>query len=107
MNFGLHADILASLCVVLADFAEVERGLIYGSRGRGDYRDHSDIDIAIHAPQLSTVRFGQLWQALEDLPLVYKLDIVHLDALADGPLRERILRDGRPFYLKTPAGAAA
>ena len=96
--FGLAARHYAALAAVFQGFPEIEQVLIYGSRARGSASPAADFDLAIVAPRLSDPRFSALWNALDALPLIFKLDVVHFDRLPDGPLRQNILADGRPFF---------
>jgi proline iminopeptidase len=83
---------------VFDGFPEIEHVLIFGSRGKGGFRDGSDIDFAVFAPSMVDSRFTQLWQAIDNLPLVFKVDLLNWDRLANNALRERIVLEGRPFF---------
>ncbi|MCR4425251.1 MAG: nucleotidyltransferase domain-containing protein [Firmicutes bacterium] len=48
MRFGLKPRELDALCVVLARYPSVRKAEVFGSRGRGDFSDRSDIDLAIY-----------------------------------------------------------
>ena len=102
-EFGLSSRILADLRQVFRRFPEVERVLIYGSRARGDYQPYSDIDLAIVAPTMTPQRFAELWSALEDLPLIFRLDVVHWDRLGNPRLKEEIRRQGKILYQRNHA----
>jgi len=83
---------------VFRRFPEIDRVLIYGSRARGDFKSYSDIDLAVIAPTMTPRRFAELWSALEDLPILFRLDVVHWDRVKNTALKEEILRDGRVLY---------
>ena len=38
--------------------------------------------MAIDAPRMTDSAFSNLWNQLDDLPIIYTLDIVHLQGLA-------------------------
>ncbi len=97
-SYGLSEAILEDLRRVFRRFPEIQRVLVYGSRGRGDFQPHSDIDLAVVAPDMTRQRFTELWSALEDLPLIFRLDVVHWDRLANHRLKQRIQREGREIY---------
>ena len=68
---------------------------LFGSRARGDYRETSDIDLAIGCGRdLRSV----LWGAFEQSKLPYTFDIVLYDDLAHGKLRDRIDTEGRLLF---------
>lgn len=98
LTSGLSATILADLCAVFAHYPQVERVLLFGSRATGFAKPGSDIDLAVLAPRMSHREFAQLWGELEDLPLVYTLDVLWWDDLNQEALKQKILRDGQALY---------
>lgn len=76
MNFGLSAEILDWLRAVFVRYPDIDRVLIFGSRARGNYRNASDIDLAVLAPRMDDASFTRLWSELDDLPLVFTLDVL-------------------------------
>ena len=96
--FGLSETIRDSLCEVFARFPKIERVLIYGSRAAGRYRPQSDIDLAVIAPTMSDREFCIVWMALDDLPILFRLD-VELWHQATNPARKQaMIDDGIPLY---------
>lgn len=92
---GISEKILQTIIRSCMDFPQVKRIILYGSRARGDYKQGSDIDIAIDAPKMTEKEFSRLWNELDDLPIIYTMDIVHLQALKNQPLLDSINREGR------------
>ena len=68
---------------------------LFGSRARGDYRNTSDIDLAIVCEQ--DIR-SELLAAFEESRLPYTFDLVLYDARLDEKLRDMIDRDGRLLF---------
>ena len=68
---------------------------LFGSRARGDYRETSDVDLAIGCER--DLR-GVLQEAFEQSKLPYTFDIVLYDDLAHGKLRDRIDTEGRLLF---------
>ena len=93
-RFGLSEHILDQIVQTISQFPEVVSASIYGSRARGDYREGSDIDLAVFSPTMDFEGFARLNTVLMELPIAFAMDIVHVDAVADPALRECILRDG-------------
>jgi proline iminopeptidase len=93
-DFGLSENIRASLRQVFAQYPAIDKVLVYGSRGRGDFQAHSDIDLAILAPKMTDREFSSLWNALDDLPILFRLDVVHWDRATNAALKENIIADG-------------
>lgn len=80
-----------ALKAALGKFPEVRQAWVFGSRATGQARRASDIDLAIDAPGLSPARWHALQEALEQAPVIYRLDIVRLDMLDDPDLKRAIL----------------
>lgn len=98
MTFGLASAIVTDFNRIFRHFSEIERVLIFGSRAKNTYKDSSDIDLAVIAPTMADDTFAQLWNAIDDLPLVFKVDLLHWDKLTDERLKTKILREGQLFY---------
>ena len=93
-QYGISESILKLITTTCQTFPAVKHVIIYGSRARGDYKLGSDIDLAIDAPNMDSSTFSRLWNALDDLPIIYSMDIVHLQSLQNKPLRNAIQREG-------------
>lgn len=91
---GVSAEILQSIITTCQSFPNVKRVILYGSRSRGDYKTGSDIDIAIDAPNMTAREFSNLWNTLDDLPIIYTMDVVHLQSLTNQALLNAITHDG-------------
>ena len=103
LTFGLSARIRADFIRVFERYPQIERVLIFGSRAKGSAKPGSDIDLAVLAPQMTDAVFAQLWNAIDDLPLVFKVDLIHWDRLANLELKDKIRREGCLFYDASPA----
>ncbi len=97
-KFGLSARIVSDLRGTFRRYAEIETVLVFGSRSNGVYRFNSDIDLAVNAPTMDDARFAVLWVELDDLPIVFKLDVLHLQKVANPHLRARIVEEGVRFW---------
>ena|SRR5438309_11800565 len=77
---------------VLGEDAEV---IWFGSWPQGKALPHSDIDVAISTGiPIVPERMGLLQEAVDELPTLYEIDIMDLNAT--GPaLREEILKHGK------------
>jgi len=98
MIFGLDERLYRDLVSVFARHPEIDQVLIFGSRAKGTAKPSSDIDLAVMAPGMSDQAFSRLWNELDDLPLIFKMDVLHLDRLKQERLRASILADGQLFY---------
>jgi proline iminopeptidase len=98
MTFGLSERIRADFRRVFLRYPDIERVLIFGSRARDGSGPGSDIDLAVVAPRMTEQAFAHLWNEIDDLPLVFKVDLVHWDRLANQRLKEKIPHEGCLFY---------
>jgi predicted nucleotidyltransferase len=95
--FGIGNFIWKTILSTCFQFSAVNQVILYGSRARGDYRNGSDIDIAIDAPEMTDHEFSILWNTLDDLPIIYTLDVVHLQSISNIAFIQAIERDGIKF----------
>lgn len=96
--YGLARRHYADLDRIFARHPQIERVLIYGSRAKGTARPESDFDLAVVAPAMSDAEFSGLWDELDALPLVFKLDVLHWDRLNQEPLKQAVMTQGRVFW---------
>ncbi|TRO83135.1 nucleotidyltransferase domain-containing protein [Desulfuromonas acetexigens] len=96
--FGLAERHYADMAEIFRRYPQIEQVLIFGSRAKGTDKPWSDFDLAVVAPNLSDRDFSRLWNEIDDLPLVFKLDLLHWDKLGEIPLKEKIVQEGRRFY---------
>ena len=76
----------------LAERFCVQRLYLFGSRARGDFRPDSDYDFALWG--VPTAAQAQLMDAVDDLPSLYKIDVVFVDDHTSRALLDNIKRDG-------------
>ena len=94
MRYGVSDVIWKQILNACSHFPDVSHVILYGSRARGDEGPGSDIDLAIDAPDMSDQAFALLWNALDDLPIIFSMDVVHTQALENQPLLQAIQSEG-------------
>ena len=68
--------------------------LLYGSRARGNYKERSDIDLALICPSATQDDWLQVLDIIEDADTLLKIDCVRFDELsATEPLTQNILEE--------------
>jgi len=76
----------------------IDKGIIFGSRAKGNYKDGSDIDIAIKGENLKLDDILALKVKLDDLDLPYNIDLINYADIKEPDLTEHIDRVGVEFY---------
>jgi predicted nucleotidyltransferase len=84
--------------MVFSSCPEVERVILYGSRAKGNYRDGSDIDLAIVGDQVTAEQFSRLQLALDDLLLPYTIDLSLIRQIENPDILAHVERVGVVFY---------
>lgn len=96
--YGLAERHYAEFVRIFQRYPQIEEVLIFGSRAKGTDRPWSDFDLAVVAPTMSGEEFARLWAEVDGLELVFKVDLLHWDKLAQDRLKEKIREEGRRFY---------
>ena len=96
--YKIPADIEKELKDFFAQYSFIDKVVVFGSRARGDNAKKSDIDICIYSLEMSDSEFRDLRYELNELPILYHIDIVHFEKIND-ELRENILKDGKLFFV--------
>ncbi len=98
MPFGLSDDVIEKMQQVFAQFPNIEQIIVFGSRAKGNYKEGSDIDLALKGTSLNLKTLQSLELKLDELYLPYKIDMVIYDTIANDALKEHIDRVGMVFY---------
>jgi len=99
MKFGLSDQVIKELQDVFRHYANIEKVLIFGSRSKGNYRTGSDIDLAIIGKNLDYDQLLDVQCEIEDLGLLYSIDLLDYEKKKGTPIGEHIDRVGQVFYV--------
>ena len=80
-------DVVASICHSFC----AKEVILYGSRAKGTAQERSDIDIAVSGVE----NFDLLAEKIEDLPTLYRVDLLNMDTCRNQLLLEDIREYGR------------
>lgn len=95
MKYGLSKEVYQKIKEVIENNSQ-HKIVIFGSRARGDYKETSDIDLAV----LDVVSREERYKIINEIDLldiIYKVDIVFVDLNTKAELVESIKRDGVEF----------
>lgn len=79
------------------------RAEIFGSRARGDFSHGSDIDLAVYHNGMSSEYMNRLRMDLDDLPIIYRIDVVDPKRVSRLEFAASIARDGVVYTNDCPS----
>ena len=101
LKFGLEEKVIDQIVDIIKEYDEVEKVKIFGSRARGDYKNQSDIDIALYGEKLTNSINTNIFYDIDKLYLPYKIDLINFNTLKnEKALRENIESEGVIIYVK-------
>lgn len=92
---GIKQRVIDEICAIAKSY-DIKMVKLFGSRARGDYKDRSDIDLAVYGG--NTVEFALVVD--EETSTLLKYDIVDMKASLQQELRESIEKEGKIIYEK-------
>ena len=98
--FGLSNEVIKDISDVLKKHPNIDKVLIFGSRAKGTYSEGSDIDLAAVGENITFNQLMDINIQIEDLGLLYKVDVVDYNKNVGTPIGEHIDRVGLLFYEK-------
>lgn len=97
--FGLKESDISILNQVLASYPDVTEAHIFGSRAKGNYKNGSDVDIAIKGNKISYDLVLDIATYLNEETLMpYRFDILDYHSITNKELSEHIDRAGILLY---------
>lgn len=100
MKFGLAKNTVDAIVVVFEEHPKIDKAFIFGSRAKGNYRNDSDIDIAVKGQDLNYKDITKILGQLEDLNLGHAIDLLDYQTIKEPALIEHIDRVGIEFYIR-------
>ena len=94
-NTGIKQAVIDEICNI-AETCNVDKVILFGSRARGDYKDRSDIDLAVSGGKVDIFAIT----VDEETSTLLKYDIVNLNASIQEELLESIQKEGITVYEK-------
>ena len=105
MKYGLKDATVEKIRTVLAEFPQVEKAVLFGSRAKGNYKNGSDIDLTLYGGANLTLKvLFKIMDELDDLLLPYTFDLSIFQNITEPDVIEHIRRVGLTFYEKENPG---
>ena len=98
MKFGLSDTVIEELQDIFKRHVNIKKVLIFGSRSKGNYRAGSDIDLAVIGKDLDYNQLLDIICEIEDLELLYSVDLLDYQKKKGTPIGDHIDRVGQVFY---------
>ena len=95
MDNGIKREVLEQI-ITLAKECKIEKIILFGSRARGDFKQASDIDLAVSGGDVA--RFTA--DIEEKVSTLLLFDIVDLGASVQQALLDSITQEGKILYEK-------
>ncbi|MBF4505479.1 nucleotidyltransferase domain-containing protein [Flavobacterium sp. JLP] len=99
-SFGLSSNYITKINSVFHQYFNIDEVIIFGSRAKGNYRDNSDIDLAIKGKLIDLSTLQQIENKLEELYIPNFIDLIIFDKIENPHLVNHINRVGKQFYKK-------
>ena len=96
--FGLPPEVIIKIQTIFAQYTDVTKVILYGSRAKGTFRSSSDIDLCIEGEMLTLTQLLKIENELDDLLLVWKIDLSLKNKIDNASLLEHISKHGVVFY---------
>lgn len=98
--FGLSSIYITKINSIFCQYPNIEEVIIFGSRAKGNFRDNSDIDLAIKGKDINLLTLHQIENKLEELYIPNFIDLIVFDNIENSDLINHIDRVGKQFYKK-------
>lgn len=98
-SFGLLDEDMEAIAAVLSQEPKVEQAFIFGSRAKGNFRNGSDVDLALKGEELDFNTISRIsYQLNEETTMPYQFDVLNYHIIEEPALIEHIDRVGVAFY---------
>jgi uncharacterized protein len=99
VTYGLPQSAIQRINAVLRHYPQVDKAILYGSRAKGNYKNGSDIDLALRGGADLTLNvIYKILNDFDDLLLPYTIDLSIFDDISELDVIEHIERVGVTFY---------
>ena len=95
MNYGLTERSYQKIKEVINKYSDYEF-IVFGSRARGDYKNGSDLDLAVKG-EIDEKNYYAILNSFDLLDIPYMIDIVFISKIKKKELLDAIQRDGVKF----------
>lgn len=98
MKFGLEEDVIVRIQQVFESNPKIDEAVLFGSRAKGNFRENSDIDLALKGRKLNFEDIVSIGAKLIELNLPFEIDLLDYEKISEPALVEHIDRVGVVFW---------
>jgi len=98
--YGLSGLQLKLLSATFAQYPNIKRVKLYGSRAKGTFHTRSDIDLVVFGDEIDRFLVADILLELAESDLPYTVDLQSYHGLKNRALIEHINRVGVVIYIK-------
>lgn len=95
--YGIRENLYNEI-LELFKISNVKKAYIFGSRARGNYKETSDIDLAIEFLDNENDNYIKLYTKLEGLNTLYKFDVIDINTLSENKFKDEITSEWIQIY---------
>lgn len=101
MMYGLSENQLGQIVSFLSKYPSIEKAVLFGSRALGNFKEASDVDIALFGDQVTAGLAAKIkFEIEEETYLPYFFDIIAYPTITNSDLKNHILSKGVELYSK-------
>lgn len=89
--------VIQDVVKVILIYSQPEKIILFGSRATGDYKERSDIDIAVVDPDVTDRQMRKIRDAIDEIRTLHRIDIVWLNMVSE-EFRDEIISTGKVIY---------
>lgn len=100
-SFGISDKTYSKILDTFQRFPEIKEVVIFGSRAKGNYKNGSDIDLAVKGENVGPgliLKLKGFFNVRFSIP--YKVDVIGYNYLTHPGLKEHINRVGKKIYTR-------
>ncbi len=98
IKYGLRQIDIDNFVSIISENAKVERIVLFGSRAKGNFKNGSDIDLALIGKELKLNDILDFMVKIDDLFLPYKFDLIIYDRIQEPALIKHIDTVGKLLF---------
>ena len=99
MQYGLSERTLNTLDAIFRKYTGIRQVILYGSRAKGNYRNGSDIDMALKTDDtFAHTHLLHISGDMDDSDMPYFVDVAIYDQISNPDLKAHIDRVGKVLY---------